>query len=230
MTPNSSSPLKASVYDTCVLVHSCNARRPCWAPFQYFWRKHSRIDPLVFISSEGGDASNGEDFIDIRTGNGEWSDRLMYALAKLGGLGFRKIFMMNEDFWLTEEVTKEWWNMVDGCSSDAHHYGKLHHFYKFIAGTNKMDPKSKYLTSTEPTAWNIGFLAGLLIPNENVWRFEIDGTRRLRDRPIPPNILFTEWCGFVNAMSSKLKGTFRPEPILRDEALGMMDEFKRAQQ
>jgi hypothetical protein len=173
-----------------LIVHACDRYQLLYKGFEYFFKKFwPEIDGirLYFLTEEAD--YQWDRYINIKTGKGEWSDRLRIGLEKLTE---PYIIYMQEDMWLNKPVNAE---TLDGILNYVIRHKpillKLHssEVYKtkpsdiLISGLRiaEIDNKiSNYLMSHQISIWNREFLISQLQHKEHPWRHERKGTQRLK--------------------------------------------------
>lgn len=192
-----------------------------WPPFRYYFKKYADFHTRVYLASEFGVASNGDPYFeDIRTGQGEWSDRLITAIKKIEEPRF---WLFLEDYWLSKPWTAEEFEAMsdwEGKSVDAWRFAPGSSFVT-IEGDRYVQ-NSKYTVSFQPTLWEKRFLLSILKPGENPWQAEIGGTARCNRLHRSHKIFFTEWHGLENVFRASLQGH---DPGLTEKGKEMFHEF-----
>jgi hypothetical protein len=180
-----------------LLVHACDRYEFLYQGFEYFFNQfwNSDIKCKYYFATEVIDV-NIPGFENIKSGKGEWSDRLAYLLREKITEDY--VIYMQEDVWLSKPVSKAFFDdLFDFVQEKSHKQIKLHSsdIYqtlpteKFVRGLNfsKVDnTKSRYLMSHQLTLWDRAFFVAQLPPKENPWRNERRGTKRLKS--IDPEI------------------------------------------
>ena len=173
-----------------LLVHSCDRYELLYKGFEYFFRRNWDIDiPFTYYFATEEIEAEVEGFKNIKSGKGEWTDRLRNLLDQIDE---EYVIYFQEDMWLTEPVSRTFfeeladltiknnWQQVKLNSSDVF---KTEPTDQYIEGFNIAkinNQESKYLMSHQITLWNKQFLKAQLLPNEHPWRNERRGTARLK--------------------------------------------------
>jgi len=183
--------LSKKINKVAVLVHSCDRYELLFKGFEYFFTKYwdSKINfNLYFTTEEKETTLNG--FENIKSGRGEWSDRLAIILNEK--IAEKYVLYIQEDMWINKKISasffnqlfeladKNDWQQIKLHSSDVY---KTHKTNTFIDGFNiaKIDKEhSDFLMSHQITLWNKDFLLKQLHKNEHPWRNERKGTKRLK--------------------------------------------------
>jgi hypothetical protein len=174
-----------------VLVHTCDRYQFLYPGFHYFFSKHWDFNTrcnYYFATEEL--AVDLPKFNNIKSGKGEWADRLRYLLQNV--IQEQYIIYFQEDMWLTRPVsssffnqlfdliTQQQWKQIKLTSSDVYRTEPTSHF---IYGFNiaKLDnAASGFLMSHQVTIWDKDFLIAQLHKGEHPWRNERRGTKRLK--------------------------------------------------
>jgi len=174
-----------------LIVHACDRYEFLFQGFEYFFNQFWNFDINCnyYFATEEIDV-NLPGFINIKSGKGEWSDRLAYLLREKIKEDY--VIYMQEDVWFSKPVSIDFFNeLFDFVPKNGYKQVKLHSsdIYttsptdKYIQGLNfsKVDNiKSRYLMSHQITLWEREFFIAQLLPNENPWRNERRGTKRLK--------------------------------------------------
>jgi hypothetical protein len=173
-----------------LIVHTCDRYKFLYKGFEHFFRTYwpSDVPMKYYFATEEANA-NLEGFTNLKTGKGEWSDRLRNLLDQIDE---EYVLYFQEDMWLNKPVSKSFingltelairnnWKQVKLNSSDVF---KTERSSQYLEGFNVArinNEQSKYLMSHQVTLWNKQFLKAQLLPNEHPWRNERRGTKRLK--------------------------------------------------
>ena len=174
-----------------VLVHSCDRYEFLFKGFEYFFNKHwdFGINCNYYFATEQKEITI-PNFKNIRSGTGEWADRLKILLTEQ--ISEEYILYLQEDMWLHKKVGASFFNQLfeltvknDWKQVKLHSSGvyKTLTTNQYIDGFNisKIDNiASDFLMSHQPTLWNKDFLIQQLHKNEHPWRNERESTKRLK--------------------------------------------------
>jgi hypothetical protein len=173
-----------------LLVHACDRYEFLYKGFDYTFSQNwdFNIPCNYYFATEVKDAEvNG--FTNIKSGKGEWADRLITLLTNLEE---EYVLYFQEDMWLSkpvnanfltalfEQATKNGWQQVKLHSANVY---KTKETANFIEGFNiaELDNEaSQFLMSHQVTLWKKDFLLAQLYKNEHPWRNERKGTQRLK--------------------------------------------------
>lgn len=174
-----------------LIVHSCDRYQLLYKGFEYFFKKYwsEEINCTKYFATEELEV-NFNGFKNIKSGKGEWADRLKYLLNEK--ISEPYILYLQEDMWLNKKVNPLFLNQLfEIAKSNKWPQIKLHSsdVYKtiptdiFIENFNvaKLDnQKSDFLMSHQITLWNKAFLIQQLHKKEHPWRNERKGTKRIK--------------------------------------------------
>lgn len=174
-----------------LIVHACDRYKFLYPGFDFFFKKNwdFSIPCHYYFATEETDAGV-DHFQNIKSGQGQWSDRLKKLLIEDITEDF--VLYFQEDMWLNSPVNadffkelftlaiKEHWQKIKLHSSNVYHTSPTQ---QYIQGFNiaVLDNKtSGYLMSHQVTLWHKPFLIEQLHNNEHPWRNERRGTKRLK--------------------------------------------------
>jgi len=228
-----------------VVVHSCDRYRLLYEGFEYFFSKYWPLLPEIcnyYFLTEELDYTSAL-FINIKTGKGEWSNRLKNGLEQIPE---PYVIYLQEDMWFKKavdadslegiiiETLKNKLQLVKLSSSEVYktHPGdKLIHGY-VLAPLNNAE--SDFLMSHQASLWNKAFLLQQLLFNEHPWRNERKGTKRLRK--LNPLIYQIDLLSENNKAPNNLNLN-HPDPggymtvsvnaVFNEQILHFLDEFKQ---
>jgi hypothetical protein len=174
-----------------IVVHACDRYELLYKGFSEFFRLHwplnTRISGYYFLTEEK--EYIGGPFRNIKTGKGEWSERLKTGLSQIPE---SYILYLQEDMWFDKNVSAGAINsIIDFTLATKPLLFKLNssEVYKTNPTSQFMDgfriatldnKSSEYLMSHQASVWDKEFLMSQLEPNEHPWRNERKGTKRLR--------------------------------------------------
>lgn len=208
--------------DVALLVHSCDRYEFLYKGFYFFFSKYwdPRINCKCYFATEEKNTIF-QNFENIKSGKGEWADRLAYLLKEK--ISEKYIIYFQEDMWLNKKVNGDFFNQLfDLAIQKNWQQVKLHssEVYKtiatdvFIEGFNiaKVDNRnSNFLMSHQVTLWNKEFLLKQLHKKEHPWRNERKGTKRLKKSD--PEILHVDYF----AENGGKENNINNDPVLRSE-------------
>ncbi|MDQ1141484.1 hypothetical protein [Pedobacter agri] len=179
-----------SNHKVALLVHACDRYEFLYKGFDYAFSKNWDFDITCnyYFATEVKDA-NIKGFRNIKSGKGEWADRLATLLRSIEE---EYVLYFQEDMWLSKPVNSDLFReLFDFAHKNNTMQIKLHssEVYTtkqtdhFIEGFNisELDNKaSHFLMSHQITLWNKDFLLAQLYKKEHPWRNERKGTKRLK--------------------------------------------------
>lgn len=173
-----------------LLVHSCDRYEFLYKGFEFFFSNHWDFSiPCSYYFGTEEKKVTIRGFQNIRSGKGQWSDRLLELLKEIPE---EYILYFQEDMWLTRDVNPQFftklfeftlqndWQQVKLHSSEVY---KTKPTSLYIEGLNIAkinNASSEFLMSHQVTLWNKKFLSEQLHKNEHPWRNERRGTKRLK--------------------------------------------------
>lgn len=174
-----------------VVVHACDRYELLFEGFLHFfcqhWPVNTNISAYYFLTEEKDLQSNL--FRNIKTGKGEWSDRLRKGLEQIPE---PYILYLQEDMWLTKDIAAQTLNKIIDFtlkyqpllfklnSSEVFKTKPTDTIFDGLRVSLLDNKASEYLMSHQASIWNKAFLMEQLAPKEHPWRNERKGTKRLR--------------------------------------------------
>jgi len=173
-----------------IIIQTCDKYAFLWKGWFHYFMKYwdPDISPKILFCTE-----TIEPFwyktvvkypINIQTAVGQWGDRLLRILDMLPA-EIDTIFYMQEDFWLHRtlpahvfqsryETFKKWDMNAYRCCANSKHF-------KFVGKypPRLYAPDSPYLITHQASFWKKDFLQSCVLPHEDPWENEKQGTRRL---------------------------------------------------
>ncbi len=176
--------------DFALVVHACDNFHSLFKGFHYLFKKYwdCEIDCQYYFLSEDVIVDFPQ-FKNIRTGFGEWSDRLRIGLDSIEE---PYIIYVQEDFWFKSKVDAKYINgfmnfvkqnnvkllKMHGCSE---YVTKETPFEILDAKIGKLDrDQSDYLMSHQISIWDKELLISQIQKREHPWRNERRGTKRMK--------------------------------------------------
>jgi hypothetical protein len=174
-----------------LLVHTCDRYQFLYQGFSAFFNKYwdFNIPCNYYFATENLDV-NIEGFKNIRSGSGQWSDRLAYLLRN--EIKEKYVIYFQEDMWLSKPVSPTFftelftlieannWKQIKLTSSDVYHTNTTGIEVEGFTIAQLDNEKSGYLMSHQVTIWDREYLLNQLPKDEHPWRNERKGTKRLK--------------------------------------------------
>lgn len=174
-----------------LLVHTCDRYRFLYQGFSAFFNKYwdFKIPCNYYFATENLEV-NIDGFRGIRSGSGEWSNRLAHLLRN--EITEKYVIYFQEDMWLNKPVDpqffielfslieKQGWKQVKLTSSDVYKTESVGYEIEGFTIAKLDNLASGYLMSHQATIWDREFLLNQLPDNEHPWRNERKGTQRLK--------------------------------------------------
>lgn len=178
-----------------IILHSMDSYSKFWNPWFYLFKLHCKNHgPIIFLSEE-----KEPDFVDqvihIKTGSGEWGERLLKALNQID---YHLVFYMQEDFWCVNdyELTDDLLKLFDEYNMDQLHIKEntpLISLKKINNNLYRFNQNSDYTQNHQFGLWKKQKLIDNVLPTENPWDNEIQGTKRLNKNPHNVYLLDHHW-------------------------------------
>ncbi|MBW4888394.1 hypothetical protein KXQ82_01645 [Mucilaginibacter sp. HMF5004] len=174
-----------------LIVHTCDRYKLLYPGFEYFFKKYfpSGDIPVSYYFLTEDEDFHSDIFTNIKTGKGEWSERLLRGLEAIPE---PYVMYFQEDMWLCKPVDADTVNKI--ISFTIEHEADLfklssNSVYKTVtagryinglAVTLLDNNRSQYLMSHQVSIWEKSFFSGQLRFKEHPWRNERKGTERLK--------------------------------------------------
>ena len=172
-----------------LLVSSCDKYSDLWVPFfqclDLYWSQR-QLNTFILCESKRSDI-DGIKFINSGKKAANWSSNLKYALEKIET---KYVCLMLEDFFLRSLVDHSKFmyclNFADINNADMIRLLKKPTLYSKQKISDKLISKlnihAPYRVSCQASLWNRETLISLLEPGETAWEFEINGSKRSKNR------------------------------------------------
>lgn len=205
-----------------LLVHTCDRYRFLYPGFAFtFGRYWNFTVPCAFyFATETADAEVPH-FQTIKSGRGEWADRLTYLLKQVVKEDY--VIYFQEDMWLNRPVSggffkqlfaltaNQRWQQVKLTSSDAYVTEATPDTLDGFTVALLDNQQSGFLMSHQVTLWKREFLLQQLHKGEHPWRNERKGTKRLK--ALNPEIYQIDYF----AENGQPQNNHNPNPAARSE-------------
>ena len=178
-----------------VILHSMDSYSKFWNPWYHLFNLHCKNHgPIIFLSEEK-EPDFVNDVTHIKTGKGEWGERLLIALEQIES---EFVFYMQEDFWCIKdfELTDNILEMFEEYKMDQLHIKENINLIKTIKIKDnllKFAQDSEYTQNHQFGLWRKSKLKDNVLPNENPWENEINGSIRLNKNPHNIYLLDYHW-------------------------------------
>ena len=164
------------MYKIDVVIQGCDKYSFIFDEFLSYFQNFPRtIFDKTYFCNEEVDVNLNDGIIQIKTGVGEWSDRLIKILSQTKN---QNIIYIQEDFFIKNVNIEELENGINFHLSNNNDITKFGYFSSFILETydlliNKQSNKSSYLISHQPISiFKKDFLLSTLSSNINCWQHE----------------------------------------------------------
>ena len=178
-----------------VILHSMDSYSKFWNPWYHLFNLHCKNHgPIIFLSEEK-EPDFVNDVTHIKTGKGEWGERLLIALEQIES---ELVFYMQEDFWCIKdfELKDNILEMFEEYKMDQLHNKENINLIKTIKIKDnllKFAQDSEYTQNHQFGLWRKSKLKDNVLPNENPWENEINGSIRLNKNPHNIYLLDYHW-------------------------------------
>ena len=165
-----------------IVLHTFDAYKQFWNPWFHFFKKNVKGPYKIYFLSEVEAPNFVEDVIHIKTGTGEWGQRLLNGLGQIPEQYF---YYMQEDFWACKpidlsvylETFIEYSMDALRISSDSYLYNleevnKSQNLYKF-------SQNSAYLMTHQFSLWNKEYFMKYIKPDESPWKNEYEQSQQI---------------------------------------------------
>jgi hypothetical protein len=174
-----------------LIVHACDRYQLLFEGFHHFFKENGGLNlPFKkYFFTEKLDIQL-EGFENIKTGEGQWTDRLMKGLNQIEE---EYILYFQEDMWLNMPLSVVFFEEICAFivsnkikllklhSSEVYHTEGVGVYFQGLQLAMVDKKKSGYLMSHQISIWDKIFLQKQLNPNEHPWRNERKATKRLRN-------------------------------------------------
>ena len=174
-----------------LLVHTCDRYRFLYLGFSYFFNQHWNFGAQCnyYFATEELDADIAN-FITIKSGKGQWADRLRYLLEHV--IEEKYVLYFQEDMWLNKPTEGKFfnqlfemtaannWKHVKLDSSSVYKTNPTTHYIDAFNVSLLDNAASGFLMSHQIALWDRQYLITQLHKGEHPWRNERKGTKRLK--------------------------------------------------
>jgi len=177
--------------DLAIIIHTCDKYEFVWEGWYKTFKKHWDFDlgiDIYFTNEEKDVSFDG--LKQLKTGKGEWSDRLRTAL---NSISHKHTLYWQEDMWMKKSLNNFPIYYNDFIKYDMDYLmfmceQNIENKY-FIYDKNGSDDKylkndivnTKWVVNHQPAIWKKEFFLEYLQHSENPWINEIEGTKRAKE-------------------------------------------------
>lgn len=178
-----------------IVLHTMDSYSSYWDNWYLLFTKHCKnYGPIIFLTEEQS-PSFVNNVRHIKTGKGEWGERLLNGLNQIES---DLIIYMQEDFWpkkdltLTDELLKIFYEKEMQCLKINN---VVYPIQVDIVKDNlcKVRQNSPYSLTHQFGIWDKKFFMNHIFPNENPWVNEINGSKRINKEPHNIYQINNEW-------------------------------------
>jgi hypothetical protein len=165
-----------------VVLHTCDKYKQFWNPWFYYFKKHVKPPFKIYFFSEEEDPDFIEEVIIIKTGKGEWGERLIRGLNLIPE---SYIYYMQEDFWACKSIDLSiFLEPFIKYSMDALRISNDSYLYtrenvKGEPDLFKFSQESNYLMTHQFSLWDKSYFMKFINPNDTPWENEIQQSKVL---------------------------------------------------
>jgi len=169
-----------------IVLHTCDSYKRFWNPWFYYCKKFLQGPYKIYFLCEEEEPEFHTDVICIKTGKGEWGERLLKGLHAIPE---NYIYYMQEDFWPCKPMDLSTFPSLfvnygmDALRIDCNSYlysldsvSAKNPLYKFRQG-------SQYLMTHQFSLWNKEFFMTNINPSHTPWSSELEQSRIMAMKP-----------------------------------------------
>jgi hypothetical protein len=159
-----------------VILHSCDSYKRFWNPWYYFFKKHVKGNYKIYFLSEEDSPDFADEVVNIKTGKGEWGERLLKALKAIPE---QHIYYMQEDFWACAPMELSHMDLFNEYNMQALRISgdcSLYTTEKINNNLYKFAQNSRYLMTHQFSLWDKAFFMKFIRPSDSPWKNELDQT------------------------------------------------------
>ena len=177
--------------DVTIVVASCDGFSDCWEPFFFLLRKYwpQCSYPVILGTQSKAFTYPGLRIVSSQimkhegTSEAPWSERLLFCLELVES---EFVIFMLDDYFISGQVDNE---IIEHCVRIMrdNRYSHITLTEHGVARPAKacydpllleIESKARYRVSTAPALWRVDSLRSYLRLRENIWQFEVFGSRR----------------------------------------------------
>jgi hypothetical protein len=159
-----------------VILHSCDSYKRFWNPWYHFFKKHVKGNYKIYFLSEEDSPDFADEVINIKTGKGEWGERLLKALKIIPE---EHVYYMQEDFWACAPMELSHMDLFNEYNMQALRISgecSLYTTEKINNNLYKFAQNSRYLMTHQFSLWDKAFFMKFIRPSDSPWKNELDQT------------------------------------------------------
>jgi hypothetical protein len=192
-----------------ILLHSMDSYSWTWNNWYTLFKKYVHNHGPIYFLTEDKAPDFVDDVIHIKSGKGEWGERLLKGLEQIDS---DLLFYMQEDFWATKALilSDDILTLFHQLDMETLHIVK-HDLRLNLPQINiegdlyRFTPNSQFSLNHQFGLWDKGSLIKNIRPNENPWNNEIHGSIRRNKNPHSVYQIRCDW--YVTSVS---KGELLP--------------------
>jgi hypothetical protein len=185
------------INDIPIVLHTIDSYSKFWDTWYFLFKKYCINHGPIYFLSEEKEPSFVKEINHIKTGYGEWGERLIRGLSQINS---ELIIYMQEDFWGKDKL------ILNDTHLDLFYEFKMDQLHiKGIPPPNMISVskvKDNLFRLTQNSQYTHNHQFGILkkdkflsniLPNENPWDNEINGTKRLNKTNHNVYLLDYDW-------------------------------------
>ena len=188
---------KMNINEVPIVLHTMDSYSEFWDVWYILFKKYCKNHGPIYFLSEEKEPSFVSEINHIKTGQGEWGKRLIEGLAQIDS---ELIIYMQEDFWAEKEIILDdnLLKLFNQYNMDRLHILKtpppnLVSLNNIKDNLFKLKQNSQYTHSHQFGIFNKEKFLSNILPDENPWVNEIEGTRRLNKINHNVYLLNNDW-------------------------------------
>jgi glycosyltransferase involved in cell wall biosynthesis len=164
-----------------LVLHTCDAYEQFWNHWYFFFKRYvTGISKVYFLTEEKSPVFASEVTV-IKTGKGEWGQRLITALEQIPEA---QIFYMQEDFWASKPFNPSRYvpQFFDKKMDTMRIMNKGAEVYELDLvreGLYRFQQNSQYLMCHQFGLWNRDYFLKWLSPTDTPWTSELEMTPKI---------------------------------------------------
>lgn len=173
------------IKDVPIVLHTMDSYLDYWDYWFYFFNKYCSdyLDNVIFCT-ETIEPTFCNRVKTFKTGKGEWGERLIKILSSIDS---KYLFYMQEDFWPISEFpfTQELLNFTQQQKLNCFRISEPCQFYNIFPVSKNIyqyTQNSLYTLSHQFSMWDKNFLYDFILPHENPWTNEVEGSKRINKK------------------------------------------------
>lgn len=163
-----------------VILHTCDKYKQFWNPWFFYFKKYVKAPFKVYFLCEEQEPDFMEEVTVIKTGTGEWGERLIKGLNLIPE---SYIYYMQEDFWPCKSIDLSIYlesfinYKMDALRITTDTYLITLENVKDNSDLFKFSQNSGYLMNHQFSLWDKEFFMRFINPKDNPWKNELEQSK-----------------------------------------------------